>query len=168
MARWVARKDGSLALGAQRFPLAEGKGGRIAADQKQEGDGATPIGVWPLRRVYYRPDRLAPPQTALPLVPLRPHDGWCDDPADPLYNRPVSLPYRASHERLWRDDEVYDLIVEIGHNDDPPVPGLGSAIFVHIAREGFTPTEGCIALTLADLITALAAATPDSLLEIEG
>src|ERR1700689_2079632 len=106
-----------------------GPGGVAAVADKHEGDGATPAGAWPLRRVLYRPDRRAAPATGLPVAPLDPADGWCDAPGDPAYNRPVVLPYPASAERLWRDDHVYDLIVVLGHNDDPVVPRAGSAIF---------------------------------------
>ena len=125
---------------------------------KREGDGASPAGTFPLLHAYYRPDRLAPPTTELPLRALRPSDGWVDDPADPQYNRLVSLPHPASHEAMWRDDGLYDLVVLIGHNTDPPLPGRGSAIFLHVARPDFAPTEGCIAIArdvLADLLTLL-------------
>jgi len=119
-----------------------GKGGVIGAALKREGDGASPLGTWEMRRVFYRADRHPRPETGLPCVPLRETDGWCDDPDHRLYNRPVTLPFQASHERLWRDDHVYDLIVELGHNDDPPVPNYGSAIFLHIAKPDYSPTEG--------------------------
>jgi L,D-peptidoglycan transpeptidase YkuD (ErfK/YbiS/YcfS/YnhG family) len=145
-------------VGRRGFRCALGTAGIIA--EKREGDGATPVGRFPLRRVLYRADRVAPPKTGLPIAALRPDDGWCDAPDDPHYNRPVSLPYSASHERLWRDDPIYDIIVILGHNDDPPVPGRGSAIFLHIARPGYTGTEGCVALALDDLKTALAACGP--------
>jgi len=143
-----------------------GKGGVIEAGQKREGDGASPIGSWPLRRVFYRADKVTAPETALPLVPIKQNDGWCDDPADALYNRPVTLPYPASHEKLWREDSVYDIIVELGHNDDPPVPGLGSAIFLHIAKPGYEPTEGCIALSEIDLRLVLKTADLGSVIVI--
>lgn len=138
-----------LLLDGQRIDCALGSGG--VRRGKQEGDKATPAGCFTLRRVLYRADRLAPPATRLPIAALAPDDGWCDAPSDPLYNRAVTLPYPASHEVLWRDDPVYDLIVIIGHNDDPPQPGAGSAIFMHCARENFAPTEGCVALRQSDL-----------------
>jgi L,D-peptidoglycan transpeptidase YkuD (ErfK/YbiS/YcfS/YnhG family) len=143
-----------------------GRGGVRPAADKREGDGASPAGVWPLRAVLYRPDKGAPPATALPVQPISPDDGWCDAPDDPQYNRPVSLPYPASAERLWREDGVYDLIVVLGHNDDPVVPGMGSAIFLHLARPGYPPTEGCVALARGDLEALLAMAQPGDLLEI--
>ncbi len=127
---------------------------------KREGDGATPAGVFPLRRVLYRPDRGAAPATALPLAPISRGDGWCDDAADPAYNTQVRLPYAARTERLWRDDHVYDLMVVIGHNDDPVVPGAGSAIFIHVATPEYAPTEGCVALARLDLERLIAAAAP--------
>ena len=78
---------------------------------KQEGDGATPAGSWPLRRLFYRPDRYARPRCVLPATAMKPADGWCDAPSDPNYNTQVSLPYAASAEQLWRTDRVYDLVV---------------------------------------------------------
>jgi L,D-peptidoglycan transpeptidase YkuD (ErfK/YbiS/YcfS/YnhG family) len=133
---------------------------------KREGDGATPAGRFALRRILYRPDRLAPPRSGLPLLPLSPVDGWCDAPADPLYNRLVRLPYGASHERLWREDEIYDLIVILGHNDDPVIPGAGSAVFLHVARPDYAPTLGCIALAKGDLRALLATAGPGDAVDV--
>jgi len=135
-------------------------------ETKAEGDGVTPVGRWPLRRVLYRADRLAAPQTAFPIAPIGPDDGWCDDPADPAYNRPVRLPYPASHERLQRDDGLYDVVVVLGHNDDPVVPGAGSAIFLHVARDDYGPTEGCVALALEDLLRVLREAAPGSAVNV--
>jgi len=150
--------DNRLVLGARSFRCALGASG--VARSKREGDKATPAGRFSLRRVLYRPDRLAAPETTLPLSPLQPQDGWCDAPDDAHYNQPVVLPYEASHERLWRDDHVYDIIVVLGYNDAPAVPGKGSAIFMHVARPDYVPTEGCIALTLQDLKTVLAQCRP--------
>lgn len=156
--------EGVLHLGDHGFRCALGPAG-IRHD-KREGDGATPAGRFPLRRVLYRADRMGAPATGLPCTALTPADGWCDDPADPAYNRPVRLPYAGRHELLWREDRVYDVIVVIGHNDDPPVPGRGSAVFLHVARPGFAPTEGCVALALPDLLTVLAQVGPWDALEI--
>jgi L,D-peptidoglycan transpeptidase YkuD (ErfK/YbiS/YcfS/YnhG family) len=143
-----------------------GKGGIVGALQKREGDGASPLGAWAMKRVFYRPDRLARPDTGLPVVPLREIDGWCDDASHRLYNRPVTRPFAASHEKLWRDDHAYDLIVELGHNDHPVVPGLGSAIFFHLAQPDYRPTEGCVAVSQDDMLKVLAVSTPGTMLEI--
>lgn len=152
--------DGVLRVGARRFRCALGRGG-VRRD-KREGDGATPAGSWPLRTVLYRPDRIASPASDLPVASIRPADGWCDAPNDPSYNRPVPLPYPASAERMWRDDNLYDLLAVIGYNDDPPKPDRGSAIFLHVARTDYGSTEGCIALALADLQEVLGACGPGS------
>jgi len=143
-----------------------GPAGVVAARLKREGDGATPAGVWPMRRVLYRPDRGAAPATTLPTAPIQPDDGWCDAPDDPNYNRPVRLPYPASAETMWREDGLYDIVVILAHNDDPPVPGLGSAIFLHCARPDYGPTQGCVALARNDLETVLAIAGPGSALQV--
>lgn len=134
---------------------------------KREGDGATPVGRFALRRLLYRPDRFsAPPATRLACLPIGPDDGWCDEPMDPSYNRQVKLPYPARAERLWRDDGLYDLVVVLGHNDDPPRVGAGSAIFLHVARDDGGPTEGCVGLARADLLGLLAAVDPRDCLEV--
>jgi L,D-peptidoglycan transpeptidase YkuD (ErfK/YbiS/YcfS/YnhG family) len=156
---------GGLAWHDRRLRCALGRGG-VRAD-KREGDGATPAGVFPFRRVLYRADRLARPDTRLPVDRIQPADGWCDDPADALYNRQVRLPYPACHEHLWREDGLYDIVVVLGHNDSPVVPGHGSAVFLHVARPDYGPTEGCVALALPDLLALLAALGPDDRLAVE-
>lgn len=143
--------DGIAEWGAHRFRCALGRSG-VAGD-KREGDGATPAGILSLSRVLYRPDRIAPPDTDLALAALQSGDGWCDAPDDADYNRQVRLPHGASCEALWRDDRVYDLIVVTDFNAAPVVPNRGSAIFLHVARPGYAPTEGCIAFGLEDLRT---------------
>jgi len=132
-----------------------------------EGDNITPRGSFPVREVFYRADRVTRPVTSLPLRAIARDDGWCDAPGDPNYNRPVKLPYPASAEQMWRDDHLYDLVVVLGYNDDPVVPGKGSAIFLHVARSvgegrsdnknepGYLPTQGCVALAYPDLLQAI-------------
>jgi L,D-peptidoglycan transpeptidase YkuD (ErfK/YbiS/YcfS/YnhG family) len=156
--------SGEAEWGRRRFRSALGRGG-VRVD-KREGDGATPVGRWPMRRLFYRADRLAQPKTALPVRALDPADGWSDDPTDAAYNRLIRLPHAPSHERLWREDAVYDLIVELGYNDAPPKSGLGSAIFLHLARADWTPTEGCVALALADLLQVLETCDDGSAVEV--
>jgi L,D-peptidoglycan transpeptidase YkuD (ErfK/YbiS/YcfS/YnhG family) len=162
-----AHADGRFELNGRILRCAIGKTGAIAASDKREGDNKSPLGRWTMREVWYRPDVYPDgPRTALPVRATRPDDGWCDAPGDPNYNRPVGLPYPASAERMWRDDAVYDLVVILGHNDDPPVPGMGSAIFMHLAREGYPGTEGCVALAREDIEAVLAAAQPGDVVEI--
>lgn len=150
----------------RRLRCALGHGGIQTA--KREGDGTTPAGVFAMRQVLFRADRLAAPSTRLSVMPLRRDDGWCDDPADPFYNRPVRLPHKASAETLWRDDGVYDLIVPLGYNDDPVVAGAGSAIFLHVARAPYAPTEGCVALSREDLLAVLRDAERDARVVVHG
>jgi L,D-peptidoglycan transpeptidase YkuD (ErfK/YbiS/YcfS/YnhG family) len=136
--------DGLLRFRGETLRCAIGKGG-LRAD-KREGDGATPVGLLPLRRVLWRADRGPRPATTLPCEPIAPEDGWCDDPGHRDYNQAVRLPHPARHEALWREDAVYDVIAVLGWNDAPVVRGRGSAIFLHVARADFAPTEGCVAL----------------------
>lgn len=132
-----------------------GRTGMTPESVKAEGDGATPMGRYPFRRLFYRADRLEEPVTRLPYRALSPEDGWCDDAASPHYNQWVRLPFGPSHEKLWRDDHAYDLIVVLGHNDSPPVPGRGSAIFLHVRHDDDRPTAGCVALLEKDLLFLL-------------
>lgn len=163
---FTATADGWFTWDGQCVRCAIGKGGAKPAAGKREGDGATPLGKWPIRRLLYRGDRGGEPITALPALPIGRADGWCDAPGDTNYNRPITLPYPASAEHLWREDHIYDLIVVLGHNDDPPVAGLGSAIFLHLARPDYSPTQGCVALAREDLEAVLAAARPGDVLAI--
>jgi len=149
---------GMARMGERRFPCVLGRSG-IYAD-KREGDGATPAGRFPLRRVLYRADRDPAPDTVLPSRPLRESDGWCDEPLSPSYNQPVFLPFAASHEEMWRQDRLYDLVVVIGHNDAPVVPYLGSAVFLHVASPDREPTAGCVAFAKQDLLEILSRLGP--------
>ena len=147
------------------YDCALGRSG--VSPEKREGDGATPIGAFALRRVLYRPDRVDRPDTALPVAEHQENDGWCDDPDDARYNQPVTLPYPASAEHMWREDPLYDIVVVLGHNDDPIEAGAGSAIFLHVAAPDFKATEGCVAMRRDDLVEVLKSCGPNSALTIE-
>lgn len=134
--------------------------------RKREGDGATPIGSFRMVGVMARPDRGPMPETGLPLRTIGPKDGWCDDPADRRYNTFVSLPYPARHERLWRDDGLYNVVVVLDYNLDPAIAGRGSAIFLHCARPDFGPTEGCVAIAEPALRRLLTRCSPETMLVI--
>ena len=157
--------DGTATWRGRRLPCALGRSG-IRAD-KREGDGSTPAGRFGLVRVLYRADRGPAPHTALPVSRIARDDGWCDDPASPDYNRPVRLPHPAGCEKMWRDDGLYDIVVVTDHNSDPPVPGAGSAIFVHVMRPDRGPTEGCVAFAIEDLRAVLAEWTEADRLSVE-
>jgi L,D-peptidoglycan transpeptidase YkuD (ErfK/YbiS/YcfS/YnhG family) len=136
------------------------------AVKSAEGDGVTPRGSFPLREIFYRTDRISRPDSLLPIRATGQDDGWCDAAADPNYNRLVKLPYPASAENMWRGDHLYDLVAVVGFNDDPVVPGKGSAIFLHLATPDYLPTAGCVALTEADLRAALAQLRPGDQIRI--
>jgi L,D-peptidoglycan transpeptidase YkuD (ErfK/YbiS/YcfS/YnhG family) len=144
-----------------------GKAGLIAAAEKREGDKASPMGLWPVRRVFYRADRIAEPAARLRCDPIEPQDGWCDAPGDPGYNRLVRLPYPASCETLMRQDGLYDLVVVLGHNDDPPIGDLGSAIFLHCRAEDGAGTAGCVAAPRDALSALIALMAPGDGVEIK-
>jgi L,D-peptidoglycan transpeptidase YkuD (ErfK/YbiS/YcfS/YnhG family) len=133
---------------------------------KREGDGGTPHGRFHPVRLWWRSDRLLRPQTLLPVRRIADHDAWCEDPADRRYNRPFRRSASEPGDRLRRGDALYDLIVEIDHNTRPRVAGRGSAVFIHIARDGYGPTAGCVALRARDLKTLLRHLRPDTRIHI--
>jgi L,D-peptidoglycan transpeptidase YkuD (ErfK/YbiS/YcfS/YnhG family) len=155
---------GWLIAGALAVPVALGRSGIRA--NKREGDGGTPRGRFRLRRLWWRADRWPRPQTLLPARRIRPNDGWCEDATDRNYNRPVKLPKRSKADRLMRADRLYDFIIELDHNTRPRIAGRGSAVFVHVAREKFAPTAGCVALAHATLHRLLARLGPKTQIDI--
>ena len=160
----VCHHAGWLTFGAHTVRCTLGPGGIV--QRKREGDKATPAGEWLLRCLYYRADRLPRPRTGLPVHEIRPSDGWCDASGDRFYNRPVTLPYAASAEALHRDDQLYDLMVVLGHNDAPVVPGGGSCIFFHLMSTDAGPTAGCVAVTRRDMLTVLEKSGPHTRMHI--
>ena len=165
--RQTGKNEYGLDHGGTLIPAFIGRSGLIAADQKREGDGATPRGHWPLREVFFRQDRIKRPETTLPLTSLRRDHGWCDDPASAAYNRLVSLPFEPSHEKLWRDDHAYDVMIPLGYNDNPVMAGHGSAIFFHCLEEGRSHTEGCVAISSDQMQILLPEFSPDSVMIID-
>lgn len=163
----ASREDpsrGILVAGALTVPCALGRSG--VTRHKREGDGATPAGRLRLVHCFYRVDRLSRPITRLPTTIIRRSDGWCDDPSDRNYNRPVTLPYPAGHEDMWRKDGLYDIVVILDWNLDNPRPGRGSAIFLHLAAPGFAPTAGCVAVTRLAMMQILVLSGPETFLDI--
>ena len=148
------RARGTVLAGTTQFPCALGPAGIRAA--KREGDGVTPNGSFHLTQVMFRPDRIGRPRFALPVRALQQNFGWCDDVGSPLYNKPVCRPFTPSHEALWREDHLYDCLAVIDYNTARIRRGRGSAIFLHIAAPGFTPTAGCVAVRSSDLAKLLA------------
>ncbi|MEO1330374.1 MAG: L,D-transpeptidase family protein [Pseudomonadota bacterium] len=149
----------------RRFPCAIGRGGRTR--EKREGDGATPIGVFSFETVYWRPDRRAHPRLSLPARRIGVHDGWSDDPEDPLYNQPVRRPHPWRCERMRRPDPLYDMVIVFDANRDPIIPGGGSALFVHVWRAPRYPTAGCIAFRKPDLLWIAERLAPESRLIVQ-
>lgn len=158
------RAKGFVTFGGVRLRCALGPNG--VTQTKREGDGATPQGALPIRRIWRRSDRAAMLPAGAPVRITRRTNGWCDAPGHRRYNRPVALPFSASHEAMWRSDGLYDLVAELGWNDAPPTPGRGSAIFLHAARPDFSPTQGCVAVAPAALRRLLARVGPKTRLVI--
>lgn len=137
-------------------------------NQKQEGDHASPIGSYFLRHLYYRADRLQLPETNLPTSIITQQCGWSDDVNDPDYNQYITKPHPYRHESLWRSDHQYDILITLSHNQDPAIPGAGSAIFFHLAKDDFSGTEGCLAISQKDMLSLLPKLGPDTKLSIKG
>src|SRR5260370_1352135 len=139
---------------------------RGRGEDRVEGEAATPAGTFPLRHIYFRNDRLVLPKVGLPARPINRHDGWCDDPRSAAYNRLVRIPNDWSHEKMWREDGLYDLVVVVGYNDDPPEGEWGSAIFLHVARDDYAPTRGCVAFARDDLLEIATLIGPQTRLNV--
>lgn len=158
------RRQGWLAAGLWRIPVALGRSGIKA--NKREGDGATPSGCFHPTRVWWRHDRRRRPATRLPVERIRPDDGWCENPAHRRYNQPIRLNPRQPGDRLMRADALYDLIIEIDHNTRPRIAGRGSAVFIHVARPQLAPTAGCIAMPSATLLQLLRRMGPKTKIKV--
>jgi L,D-peptidoglycan transpeptidase YkuD (ErfK/YbiS/YcfS/YnhG family) len=162
----IDHRRGRIVAGSLTIPCALGRGG--TTHFKHEGDGATPAGRFRLLGCFYRADKGRKPSARLPTAAIRPTDGWCDDPGDRRYNQPVQLPYPARHERLWRDDHLYDVLIDIDWNRGPITRGRGSAIFLHLARPDLAPTEGCVAVPAQAARRLLQRIGPNTQIEIVG
>ena len=156
--------QGFIQLGPVAIPCRIGRSGR--RHLKREGDGATPVGTWTLIGCLYRADRLRRPRTALPLRTLAAEDGWCDATTDRNYNRPVRLPYPASHEEMWRTDGLYDIVVVLSHNRRPRLRGAGSAVFFHLTGQPPAATAGCISVSRRDMLRILEVCGPGTRLRV--
>lgn len=158
------RTRGFLVAGHQTLPVSLGRSGIRA--NKREGDGSTPRGRFRLLRLWWRADRTPFPYTGLPSRRIRPDDGWSENPQDRNYNRPVKVPAASGADRLWREDHLYDFIIELSHNTRPRIANRGSAVFIHFAREGFKPTAGCVGLKPSDLRRLLPRLSRHTLIDI--
>jgi L,D-peptidoglycan transpeptidase YkuD (ErfK/YbiS/YcfS/YnhG family) len=159
--------SGTLSFAERTYPCMVGRSGIVRP--KFEGDGGTPAGIFPLREVRYRPDRVSTPKTGLAVFKSSRTDGWCDDPEDPAYNRIVGLPHQTDAELMWRNDHLYDVLAVVGYNDAPTVPGAGSAIFLHVMgspTDDYQYTAGCVSMLIQNLLVMLASCTPSTMIDI--
>jgi L,D-peptidoglycan transpeptidase YkuD (ErfK/YbiS/YcfS/YnhG family) len=159
------RRQGWLSAGGRYTKVALGRCGIKA--NKREGDGTTPAGRYRLVRLWWRPDRLPRPRTLLPVRPIRASDGWCEDPSDRRYNRAITISPGGPADRLWRADALYDLIIEIDHNQRPRISGRGSAVFIHVARADLSATAGCVSLPSTALRRFIARLGPKTTITIQ-
>jgi L,D-peptidoglycan transpeptidase YkuD (ErfK/YbiS/YcfS/YnhG family) len=162
----IVENPSSARWGQNRYRCAIGKNGIIDAEQKREGDAKTPAGRWVMREVFYRADRVAKPETRLPVRVLSPDDAWSEDPKSPDYNKLIKRACTEDEGSLWRNDHLYDYLVILGYNDQPVQPGMGSAIFFHLARETYGPTAGCVTLSMPHMLTVLRDADKNSCVSV--
>jgi L,D-peptidoglycan transpeptidase YkuD (ErfK/YbiS/YcfS/YnhG family) len=158
------RTRGVLLAGTLAIPVVLGRAG--IRTNKREGDGATPRGRFRLVRLWWRADRHPRPATLLPVRRISPTLAWCEDTSDRRYNRPFQRSASEPGDRLWRDDQLYDFVIELDHNTRPRVAGRGSAVFVHVARPNRSPTAGCVALGARELQRLLRSLSPKTRIEI--
>ena len=160
----VKFKERSLSVDGVSFFCVFGRDGVVK--EKIEGDWKTPIGTFPIRKIYYRKDKIQNIKTQTECIPLSIDDAWCDDIRKEEYNTFIKLPFEGSYENLWRDDDMYDVIIVIGYNDNPIIKEIGSAIFIHVAKENMEYTKGCLAIKKEDMITLVKNITLNSEIEI--
>ncbi|CAO6132531.1 L,D-transpeptidase catalytic domain containing protein [Candidatus Pelagibacterales bacterium] len=146
----IINKSGHLTYKNLKFKCTLGKAGINV--KKKEGDNITPLGTYKISKVYYRKDRIKKLFSKLKLIEIKKSMAWCDDSKSKNYNKLIKLPSKFSHEKLFRKDKIYDLIIPLNYNTKNIKKNKGSAIFIHVANKKFTPTKGCIALKKEDLI----------------
>ena len=146
----IVKNSGYLKYKNLKFRCALGKAG--IKKKEKEGDNATPKGIFKITRLYYRPDRIKNIITAVKKIKIKKNVGWCDDPNNKFYNKEIKLPNKFSHEKLYRKDNLYDLVLVLNYNTNPIIKNKGSAIFLHITKNSYKKTKGCIALKKKHLI----------------
>ena len=146
----IVKKSGYLKYKNLKFQCALGKAG--IKNKKMEGDNITPKGIFEIIKMYYRADKIKDIRTSIKKIKIKKNMGWCDDPNSRFYNKQIKLPTKFSHEKLYRNDNLYDLILVLNYNTNPIIKNKGSAIFLHIAKNSYKKTKGCIALKKKHLI----------------
>ena len=156
----IVKKSGYLKYKNLKFPCALGKAG--IKKKKKEGDNITPKGIFRLIEVYYRSDRIKNIKTSLKKNKIKKNMGWCDDPKSKSYNKLIKIPSSEKHERLYRNDHLYDIVIPLSYNMNPTIKNKGSAIFLHLAKKKYTPTKGCVGLSKVHLLKILEIIKPNT------
>jgi L,D-peptidoglycan transpeptidase YkuD (ErfK/YbiS/YcfS/YnhG family) len=160
----IVKKTRYLIFKNLKFSCSVGKAG--IKNKKKEGDNITPKGIFKLLKLYYRADKIKKVETELKKIKIKKNMGWCDDPESRYYNKEIKIPNNFSYEKLYRNDNIYDLIIVLSYNISPIIKNKGSAIFIHIAKDKYLPTEGCIALKKIHLIKILKEIKLNTLIKI--
>jgi len=161
----IVKKTGYLKYKNLKFRCALGKAG--IKKKKKEGDNITPKGEFKIIKIYYRNDKIKNITTSIKKIKIKRSTGWCDDPNSKFYNKQIKLPSKFSHEKLYRNDNLYDLILVSNYNMNPIIKNKGSAIFIHVAKNSYEKTKGCIALKKEHLIKLLSQIKKDTKIKID-
>ena len=160
----IVKKPGFLKYKDFKYRCALGKAG--IKKKNQEGDNITPIGIFRINKIYYRADKIKKILSPIKTIQIKKNMGWCDDPKSNLYNQPINLPTKFSHEKLYRNDNIYNLVLVLDYNTNPVIKNKGSAIFIHVAKNPYNKTKGCIALEEKDLIELISKIKKDTKIKI--
>ena len=161
----IVKKSGYLKYKKLKFRCALGKAG--VKKKIMEGDNITPKGIFKIIKIYYRSDKIEEIKTLIKKIKIRKNIGWCDDPKSRSYNQQIKLPTKYSHERLYRNDNLYDLIAVLNYNIGPIIKNKGSAIFLHVATNSYKKTKGCIALKKKHLIEIISKIKKNTKIKID-
>lgn len=161
----IVKAPGNLKYKSLEFRCSIGKSG--IKKKIKEGDNITPKGIFKILKIYYRSDRIKKFSTDIKIIKIKKNMGWCDDPKSSLYNKEIKLPFNYSHEKLYRNDHLYDIVMPINYNMNPTVKNKGSAIFLHLAKKNYTPTKGCVGLRKVHLLKILKIIKPNTKIKLE-
>jgi L,D-peptidoglycan transpeptidase YkuD (ErfK/YbiS/YcfS/YnhG family) len=146
----IVKKSGYLKYKNLKFRCALGKAG--IKNKEKEGDNITPRGIFEITKILYRPDKIKKIKAFIRPIKIKKNMGWCDDSKSDYYNQQIKLPNKFGHERLYRNDNLYDIILVLNYNTNPIIKKKGSAIFIHVSKNSYKKTKGCIALKKKHLL----------------
>jgi L,D-peptidoglycan transpeptidase YkuD (ErfK/YbiS/YcfS/YnhG family) len=160
----IVKKSGYLKYKNLKFRCSLGKAG--IKKKEKEGDNITPKGIFKINKIYYRADKIKNIVSLVKKIKIKKNMGWCDDPKSKFYNKLITIPFKLKYEKLYRSDNLYDIIIPLNYNVDPIIKNKGSAIFIHLAKRKYTATKGCIGLNKKNLLEILEAIKPNTKIKL--